>query len=129
MPTIWKGHDESVKMLTLSILLVCLKMLLTQRDSHPFDLIPAERGFYVDYDDNVYSAFTLTNMVLVYFTKAGPFFVVSLSTLSTEQPEDKLTDTFTFPVNTVNKTLVQTCLRRILFAYAAQPVFVSFLLP
>ena len=35
---------------------------------------------------------------------------MSLSTLSTKQPEDKLTDTVTYLVNIVNKTLVQTYL-------------------
>lgn len=45
--------------------------------------------FIVNYDKDVYSAFTLTNMVLVYLTKAGPFFAVSLSTLSTKRSEDK----------------------------------------
>lgn len=45
--------------------------------------------FIVNYDNDVYSALSLTNMVLVYVTKAGPFFAASLSTLSTKRSEDK----------------------------------------
>lgn len=111
-----RGATKSVKILTVLFLLVCFKDAAHSRDSHLFVLlIPAERLFYVDYDNDVNSAY----MVLVYVTKAGPFFfffffAAILSTLSTQQPEDKLTDTFTLPVNNVNKTLVQTCLRRTL---------------
>lgn len=53
-------------------------MLLTQVQETPplVLLIPAERFFFfsVNFDNDVYSAFMLTNMVLVNFTKAGPFF-------------------------------------------------------
>lgn len=50
-------------------------MLLIQKTPIPFLLlIPAERFLYFNYDNDVCSAFTLTNMVFVYFTKAGPFF-------------------------------------------------------
>lgn len=50
-------------------------------------------------------------MGFVILQRLDPFFVcvcvsVSLSALSTKQPESKLTDTLTSPINIVNKKLV-----------------------
>lgn len=62
-----RGMTKSVKILT--------KCCSLKRLPFPFVLlIPTVRFFYVNYDNIVCSAFTLTNMVLVYFTEAGPFF-------------------------------------------------------
>lgn len=41
-------------------------------------------------------------------------FLLTPSPLRSKQPEDKLTDTLIVPVNSVNKTLVQTCEMRML---------------
>ena len=102
------GRDLSVKILTVGVF-----MLLTKaHDTPPLCLINSQLQeflFYFNNDNDVHSAFTLTNMVVGYFTKAGPFFFWFCC--EHKQPEDKITNTFINPFNTVNKTLVQTKMR------------------